>query len=438
VIRSVLFADIFKAGDELMKIAEGSMFWMRRCLALVVLVIAFAGCAHKTETPIPLPTQVQPLSQKPPSATPAFSIGSPDARVRVEAFYPLDEKHKSLLQWLHQAGSEFGKSLYIQFFDITTEAGERVWHQRGMKCGGILINGNSCFTLGSRRITLLRDPTSASWSRDDLFAVLRAEIERSTSQPSATEARGEKAQTPASKTFTRGKSLFMFCAAAFRKPVERLCAQFEKEFGIPVRVCYAGSACLLGQIEISRRGDLYLAGEEWYMDQARRRGFLEKSANLCYMIPVIMVKKGNPKRIRSLNDLSRPDLRLGMGEPKSCAIGKSTVDLLRKHNLYEKVVRNVVVHTGTAPELGSAMKLGNIDAAINWDAVAVWYGDACDIVPIPRRDNLVVECSLGVLTFSKAKRLAEQFLSYASGAAGKKIFAAERFTTDLRHPIYSD
>lgn len=395
----------------------------------VVSSVLCIGCsqrpAEKPSAPAPRPLPSPSVAK--PSVPPTFSMGNPKAKAHLEAFYPLDKNHAWVMDWLHQAGDEYGDQLFVRAYDITTAPGIEEWHKRGLKCGGLLINDKSCFDVGKKQVHFLRNPGHDSWTKEQFFAVLHHEVEQANMNFTF--------QGP-SKGTGKTAPLFMFSGAGLREPIEAVRDAFEKQTGVAVRVCYAGSACLLAQIEITHRGDLYFPGETYYVDQARKRGFIETSQVLCYMIPVIMVAKGNPKGIHRLADLSKPGLRIGIGEPRSCAVGKTSEQLLRKHKLYQQVGANIVMHTATAPELGNAMKLSSIDAAINWDAVAAWYEDACDVVTIPPRDNLIVQCPLAVLKFSKAKSVAEQFLQFAAGPQGQELFKEKRYTIDLKHPVF--
>ncbi len=233
--------------------------------------------------------------------------------------------------------------------------------------------------------------------------------------------------------------LLMLCGAGLRPPMEALRKEFEKHTRIPLRVVYGGSACLLAQAEITRKSrpcDLYAPGERFYVEQAKGRGLIAQAGNLCYMIPVIMVRRGNPKWIRTLRDLTRPGIRLGVGEAKTCAIGKTTQDLLRKNHLEQAVAPNIRMHTALAPEMGNAIRLGALDAAINWDAVASWYEDGADVVPIPPTQNCIVQVPLGMLSCARNQQLARAFYNFATSPAGRAIFRQQRYTTDLRQPIY--
>ncbi len=234
-----------------------------------------------------------------------------------------------------------------------------------------------------------------------------------------------------------GNSLFFYCGAGLREASTKLVSAFRKKTGITVFPTYTGSGCLLAQITIGQSGDLYMPGEDWYMKQAEERGYIVDSKVVTYMIPVIMVQKGNPKKIAGLTDLLKPGMRVGMGEPKSAAIGDFTLRLLESNKIpFETFKKNVAATFGTAPELGNSVKLGAVDAAIQWDAVAAWYLDEVDVVPIPTDGKNVSPVPLGVLKFSKHPVEAKAFLDFVSGPEGRAVFEKAGYTMDLAHPRF--
>ena len=52
---------------------------------------------------------------------------------------------------------------------------------------------------------------------------------------------------------------------------------------------------------------------------------------------VIVVSKGNPKDIKSVDDLLREDVRVVLGQPDQCTIGVLTERLLREKGVYERL-----------------------------------------------------------------------------------------------------
>ena len=63
----------------------------------------------------------------------------------------------------------------------------------------------------------------------------------------------------------KGSSIFVYCAAGIRRPVAAAAKEYEKEFGVTVQLQYGGSATLLGQIEILKKGDLYVPADSKFI-----------------------------------------------------------------------------------------------------------------------------------------------------------------------------
>jgi len=173
--------------------------------------------------------------------------------------------------------------------------------------------------------------------------------------------------------------------------------------------------------------DLYLLPESpWPMylnRQARGIGALSRDSFAALQAFFKGLQKtGNPKNIRSLNDLLRPGLKLGLGDPKACAIGRKASKIFAKNGIAEADVnRNVSFRSLTVNELGNHIKLGMLDAAIVWDAVAAYFADEADVVPIPRQQNVISTAAVGVLTCSTDPQTAEKFAAFVASPQGRKI-----------------
>jgi len=217
-------------------------------------------------------------------------------------------------------------------------------------------------------------------------------------------------------------TLRLYCGAGLRPAVAEIVEAFSQRTGIVVECDYAGSGMLMSRVKLNREGDLFLPGDMWYLDQMAAEGMIESRAMISYFVPVLLVGRGNPKTIRTLGDLARPGVRLGLGNPAACEIGRTTERILAKNAVDLEAVRaNLVFHSVTVNELGLQLQTGRIDAAIVWDAIAAQYADSCDSVPIPIAQNEVSHVAIGVLRFSKEKRAAEEFAEFATGPEGKAI-----------------
>src|SRR5690606_41965199 len=83
----------------------------------------------------------------------------------------------------------------------------------------------------------------------------------------------------------------------------------------------------------------------------------------------IMILAREGSEIRSIDDLTRPGLSIGITEPRASALGHLSVELLRELGPYELVQPNIKVHSPTAHELIAKMPAKDkLDAALVYAA----------------------------------------------------------------------
>ena len=219
--------------------------------------------------------------------------------------------------------------------------------------------------------------------------------------------------------------LVVLCAAGLKPPVEASALAFERELGIPVQLQYGGSGTLLANAQVSGRGDLFLAADESYLRAAIARGLVAEVIPLARMTAVIAVKKGNPKAVRSLADLLRPDVSISLASPEAAAVGTILRDLLQKSGGWDALSRKTKVFKPTVMDVTNDVKLGAVDAAVVWDA-NVRQNPDLDMVQDPRlEDGGQTQVSVGVLNSSRAPTAALRLARYL-GAPGKGLAELEK------------
>lgn len=238
---------------------------------------------------------------------------------------------------------------------------------------------------------------------------------------------GEKSEKPDSKV----KELLLYCGAGIRPPVAELAETFGREHGVKIITDYAGSEVLLSKIKLVRRGDLYMPGDKHYVNQAARENMILSQKSVCYFVPIIFVQKGNPKNISSLKDLLKPGIKLGLGDSNACAIGRTTKKILAKNNItWKDVEKNLQFQSQTVNELGMQIQAKALDAVIVWDAMARYYAEYGDEVPIPPEQNIISTVDIGVLSFTQSRSLAQKFVDFVVSEKGREIFKKYNYRTN--------
>ncbi len=238
--------------------------------------------------------------------------------------------------------------------------------------------------------------------------------------------------SPAAPPAAQPPRMLLYCGAGIRPAADALVKAFEREHDVTIECDYDGTERLLARIKLSGAGDLYMPGDRHYVEQAAEQGLVAAHEDVCYLVPVILVRKGNPKNVRTLANLTRPGVEVGLGNPQVCAIGRTSVQIFEKNGIpLEDVLRNVQFQSLTVNDLGNHIRLGQLDAVIVWDAMAAYFAEFGDVVPIPPEQNIVSTVAAGALTSSACPELARRFLEFAASEQGAEIFARHHYTTRL-------
>jgi len=222
-----------------------------------------------------------------------------------------------------------------------------------------------------------------------------------------------------------GDELVMFCAAGIKKPVAEIARQYEEEFGVAVRLQYGGSGTLLSMIEVTPKGDIYLAADSSYTDIGVGKGLIAETIPVAFVRAGIGVPKGNPRGITSLEQLIDKDLRVGFANPEAASVGKFTEKVLNDAGVWDRIKPTVLMPT--VNELANTLKLGTTDAVILWDAVANQYPEI-DFVDVPEFESKKKNITLGVMSGSENATEALRFCRYLSARdKGLKVFEADGY-----------
>lgn len=96
--------------------------------------------------------------------------------------------------------------------------------------------------------------------------------------------------------------------------------------GLLAKQIRAGKA-RYGDRVIDVRADVYLATNGSLTDALTGEGLLQKAEPYVKNRLVLLVRKGNPKNIRGLGDLKRPDVRVSMPNPETEGIAAHVLDM---------------------------------------------------------------------------------------------------------------
>lgn len=229
--------------------------------------------------------------------------------------------------------------------------------------------------------------------------------------------------------------IIVFAGAGLKAPLDELGAAFTQKYGIPVSYNYGGAGTLVTQMNLTRKGDVFMPGSTVEFKTAQDQGLVTTSQLVAYHVPIIAVQKGNPKNITSLKDFAQPGLKVALGDANATAIGKAGAKMFKSLNITAAVEKNVVTRTPTINELTVVMNTGQADAALltldQIDATKV------DAITIPVGKNVVLITPIGATTFTQNTGAANRFVDYVASDEGKAFFAKHGFPT-YPDPVYAN
>ena len=214
----------------------------------------------------------------------------------------------------------------------------------------------------------------------------------------------------------------VLCGSSFVTPMQQLCDEFTKETGIKTAMTTAGSEDFLPQVKAASVGDI-LVTHDPYLDYVREAGKLADHVEVGYVAPVLAVQKGNPKHLKSIEDLARPGIKVALSNPEYSTCGEMVFKLLEKKGIKDKVLANVGNRlTKGHSQLGNLLKTKTVDAVIMWNGVAHTFGDAVDIVPVPYEYDHEIQLHVMSLNYSKHPQETRRFIEFIR-KHGAKVFA---------------
>lgn len=233
-----------------------------------------------------------------------------------------------------------------------------------------------------------------------------------------------------SRAIGGGQSITVFCAASNRAVMERVREAYEAESGIAVNTQYGPSQTLLSSLEVSDTADLYLPADSSFLDFANEKNLVEEILPIATMHAVIAVKRGNPQKIHTFDDLLRSDVKLVQANPDASAIGKITRKVLRQQGLWDKLDKATRAYRTTVTDGANDILIGAADAAIVYDAVLHTYPDL-EYIELEEFADTTSEIQVGVVASSKQPQAALHFARYLTAEdRGLELYREFGFKAD--------
>jgi len=227
--------------------------------------------------------------------------------------------------------------------------------------------------------------------------------------------------------------LSIFAAAGAKPPLDEICSKFGEQCENRVEINYGGGGEVLNQMILSRSGDVYIAPEQRFMEMALNKQAIEPETikNIAYMVPVIAVKKGNPKNLASLDDLAKPGISVAVTRVETTLLGKYAPEIFEKAGLAEAIENNIVTEAARPDNILTMLVMGQVDAGITWHFYQTQAPDQIEIIFLPPEQLTgigVMQAAVSV--YNNDKEMAQQFIDFMTSEDGKTIFSRHGYLVD--------
>ena len=221
--------------------------------------------------------------------------------------------------------------------------------------------------------------------------------------------------------------LLVFAGSMFNKPVDDTIRAFEEREGVEVDRVYNGCGILVSQMQAGGNPDAYLSCDTSFMDRVSER--FRSPVQLSENPMVIIVQPGNPHEIKTLEDLLKPDIRLGLAHPEKSALGALTQRMLKEQNLLKRLEEsgNWVQDQPQGDFLTNSMKAEALDAAIVYQSNAQPWTDDLELIPIDVPGSIAHQPA-AVAVNTEHAQLAERFLDAVRTKESAEKFRELGFT----------
>jgi len=221
-------------------------------------------------------------------------------------------------------------------------------------------------------------------------------------------------------------TLEVYAASSLATPFAEAGVAFEKDHpGVKVHFNLGASSDLARFVQEGAPADVFASADVANIDKVESQDLLDSpSVVFATNYLEIIVEKGNPLNISSLEDLSNPDLIYITTNP-DVPIGKYTAETLRKAGVvitpdsFESNVKGIMLKVAS----------GEADAGIVYHSEVIASDGQVEGIKIPTEFNIVAEYPVGIIKNSANKKPAQDFIDFLLSPKGQALLTQYGFKT---------
>lgn len=221
-------------------------------------------------------------------------------------------------------------------------------------------------------------------------------------------------------------TLIFYCGITMVKPMKEIAKIIEDKYNCKIIISQGASKDLADSIKLFKKGDLFLPGSDSFIKEIKKKGLISYSKYIGYNQAAIFVKKGNPSKIKSLDDFISNKYNSILCNPDSGSIGRMTKKIFLKYKgekFFDEAFYSSAEIGTDSRDLNNALKNRKIDLSLNWKATAYLKENQkyISVIDIDEKYAPKKKLIINLLNFSTNKKIAKAFIDYSSSEEGKEI-----------------
>lgn len=223
---------------------------------------------------------------------------------------------------------------------------------------------------------------------------------------------------------TEAQTVVVYAAASLRPTFTEIAQRFETDHpGTQVDFDFASAADLATQLTQGAAADVFASADAAQMDKVVDAGLVEDGpVDFATNTLVIITAPGNPHRVDSFADLTKPGLAVVTSPPPMpCGVAIQRVEEATGIRL------NPVSEEPDVEDVVNKVTTGQADAGLVNITDAIAAGDTVATVEFPEAVEAVNTYPIATLRDAAQPDLARAFVDAVTGEAGRKILARAGF-----------
>jgi molybdate transport system substrate-binding protein len=230
---------------------------------------------------------------------------------------------------------------------------------------------------------------------------------------------GACTMTPVSAT--PPTQLTVFAASSLTKAFAQIGQDFHTVFpNLTVTFDFGSSTDLASQIQSEGTADVFASASDTAMDTVESDPGVSDRTKFATNRLVIITPADDPAEIGSLEDLTKPGVKLVLGA-EGVPVGDYAREVLKNAGIAQEALANVVSNEEDDASVVGKITTGEADAAIVYASDVAASGDAVRSVEIPDDVNVVVIYPIAAVTGSRYPDQARSFVDYVGGTEGQAV-----------------